>query len=47
MVARLVRDERGVSIGSNVGRGPLLMVKQEESFSLLIIAYFISHLLIT
>jgi hypothetical protein len=31
----------------NVGRGPLPTVEQEEGFSLLILAYFISHLLIT
>jgi hypothetical protein len=47
MVARSVRDWRGVSMGRNVGRGPLLTVEQEEGFSLLIIVYFISHPLIT
>jgi hypothetical protein len=47
MVARSVRDWRGVSMGRNVGRGPLLTAEQEESFSLLILVYFISHTLIT
>jgi hypothetical protein len=31
----------------NVGRGPLSMTEQEEDLSLLILAYFISHPLIT
>jgi hypothetical protein len=31
----------------NVGRGPLPTAEQEEGFSLLILAYFISHPLIT
>jgi hypothetical protein len=44
MVARLVRDWRGVSMDRNVGREPLPTV---EGFSLLILAYFISHPLIT
>jgi hypothetical protein len=47
MVARSVRDWRGVSMGRNVGRGPLPTTKQEEGFSLLILVYFISHPLIT
>jgi hypothetical protein len=47
MVARSVRDWRGVSMGRNVGREPLPMAEQEEGFSLLILAYFISHPLIT
>jgi hypothetical protein len=47
MVARSVRDWRGVSMGRNVDRGPLLTAEQEEGFSLLILVYFISHLLIT
>jgi hypothetical protein len=47
MVARSVRDWRGVSMGRNVGRGPLPTAEQEEGFSLLILAYFISHPLIT
>jgi hypothetical protein len=45
MVARSVRDWRGVSMGKNVDRGPLPTVEQ-EGFSLLILAYFISHPLI-
>jgi hypothetical protein len=47
MVARSVRDWRGVSMGRNVGRRPLPTVEQEEGFSLLILSYFISHPLIT
>ena len=47
MVARSVRDCRGVSMGRNVGRGPLPTAEQEEGFSLLILACFISHPLIT
>jgi hypothetical protein len=47
MVARSVRDWRGVSMGRNVGRGPLPTAEQEEGLSLLILAYFISHPLIT
>jgi hypothetical protein len=47
MVARSVRDWRGVSIGRNVGWGLLPTVEQEEGFSLLILACFISHPLIT
>jgi hypothetical protein len=47
MVARSVRDWRGVSMGRNVGWGLLPTAEQEESFSLLILAYFISHPLIT
>jgi hypothetical protein len=47
MVARSVKDRRGVSMGRNVGRRPLPMTEQEEGFSLLILAYFISHPLIT
>jgi hypothetical protein len=47
MVARSVRGWRGVSMGRNVDRGPLPTAEQEEGFSLLIIAYFISHSLIT
>jgi hypothetical protein len=47
MVARSVRDWRVVSMGRNVGRGPLPTAKQEEGFPLLILAYFISHPLIT
>jgi hypothetical protein len=47
MVARSVRDWRGVSMDRNVGRGPLSTAKQEESFSLLILACFISNPLIT
>jgi hypothetical protein len=31
----------------NIGRGPLPTAEQEEGFSLLILAYFISHPLIT
>jgi hypothetical protein len=34
-------------MGRNVGRGPRPTAEQEEGFSLLIIAYFISHSLIT
>jgi hypothetical protein len=47
MVARSVRDWRGNSMGRNVGRGPLPTAEQEEGFSLLILACFISHPLIT
>jgi hypothetical protein len=47
MVVRSVRDWSGVSMGSNVGRGPLSTAEQEESFSLLILASFISHPLFT
>jgi hypothetical protein len=47
MVARSVSDWRGVSMSSNVSRGPLPKTEQEDGFSLLILAYFISHLLIT
>jgi hypothetical protein len=47
MVARSVRNWREVSMGRNVGRGPLPTAEQEEGFSLLILAYFISHPLIT
>jgi hypothetical protein len=47
MVARSVRDWRGISMGRNVGRGPLPTAEQERGFSLLILAYFISHPLIT
>jgi hypothetical protein len=47
MVATSVRDWRGVSMGRNVGRGPLPTAEQEEGFSLLILVYFISHPLIT
>jgi hypothetical protein len=47
MVARSVRDWRGVSMGRNTGRGPLPTAEQEEGLSLLILAYFISHPLIT
>jgi hypothetical protein len=47
MVARSVRDWRGVSIGRNVGRGPLPTTEQEEGFSPPILAYFIFHPLIT
>jgi hypothetical protein len=47
VVTRSVRDWRWVSIGRNVGRGPLPTAEQEEGFSLLILAYFISHPLIT
>jgi hypothetical protein len=47
MVARLVRDWRGVSMaGTSVG-GSLPTAEQEESFSPLILAYFISHPMIT
>jgi hypothetical protein len=44
MVARSVRDCRGVSMGRNVGRGPLPTAEQEEGFSLLIfcLLYFSS-----
>jgi hypothetical protein len=45
MVARSVRDWRGVSMDKNIGRGPLPTVEQ-EGFSLLTLAYFISHPLI-
>jgi hypothetical protein len=34
-------------MGRNVGREPLPTTEQEEDFSLLILAYFISHPLIT
>jgi hypothetical protein len=34
-------------MGKNVGRGSLHMTEQEEGFSLLILASFISHPLIT
>jgi hypothetical protein len=47
MIARSVRDWRGVSMHRNVGRGPLPTAEQEEGFSLLILACFISHPLIT
>jgi hypothetical protein len=47
MIARSVRDWRGVSMGRNTGRGPLPTAEQEEGFSLLILACFISHPLIT
>jgi hypothetical protein len=47
MVARSVRDWRGVSMDKNVGRGLLPTAKQEEGFSLLILDYFIFHPLIT
>jgi hypothetical protein len=47
MVARSVRDWRGILMGRNVGRGPLPTAEQEEGFSLLILTYFISHSLIT
>jgi hypothetical protein len=46
MVARSVRDWRGVSMGRNVGRTPMPTTEQ-EGFSLLILAYFVSHPLIT
>jgi hypothetical protein len=38
-----VRDWKEVSIGKNVGRGPLPTAEQEEGLSLLILAYFISN----
>jgi hypothetical protein len=41
MVARSVRDWRGVSMDRNTGRGPLPTTEQEEGFSLLILASFI------
>jgi hypothetical protein len=47
MVARSMRDWRRVSMNRNVGRGPLPTAEQEEGFSLLILACFISHPLIT
>jgi hypothetical protein len=47
MIARSVRDWRGVSMGRNTGRGPLPTTEQEEGFSLLIIVYFIYHSMIT
>jgi hypothetical protein len=47
MVARSVRDWRGVSMGRNIGRGPPPTTEQEESLSLLILVCFISHPLIT
>jgi hypothetical protein len=47
MIARSVRDWKGVSMGRNAGRGPLPTVEQEEGLSLLILAYFISHSMIT
>jgi hypothetical protein len=47
MVARSVRDWRGVSMDRNTGRGPLPTAEQEEGFSLLILACLISHSLIT
>jgi hypothetical protein len=47
MVARSVRDWRGVSMGRNIGRGSLPTAEQEEGFSLLILTSFISHPLIT
>jgi hypothetical protein len=47
MVARSVRDWRGVLMDRNVGWGPLPTAEQEEGFSLLILACFISHPLIT
>jgi hypothetical protein len=34
-------------MGRNAGRGPLPTAEQEEGFSLLILDYFISYLLIT
>jgi hypothetical protein len=34
-------------MGRNAGRGALSTAEQEEGFSLLILAYFISHPLIT
>jgi hypothetical protein len=47
MVARSMRDWRGVSMGRNIGRGQRPPTEQEEGFSILILAYFISHPLIT
>jgi hypothetical protein len=47
MVARSVRDWRGISMDRNVGRVPLPTAEQEEGFFLLILAYFIFHPLIT
>jgi hypothetical protein len=47
MVAESVRDWRGVSMGRNVGRGPLPTAEKEEGFSPLILALFISYPLIT
>jgi hypothetical protein len=47
MVARSVRDWREISIDRNAGRGPVPTAEQEEGFSLLILACFISHPLIT
>jgi hypothetical protein len=47
MVARSVRDWRKVSMDGNVGRGPVPTAEQDEGFSLLILACFISHPLIT
>jgi hypothetical protein len=47
MVTRSVRDWRGVSMGRNLGHGPLPTVEQEEGFSLLILNCFIYHPLIT
>ena len=47
MVARSVRDWRGVSMDRNVVRRPLPTTEQEEGFSLLVFSYFISHPLIT
>jgi hypothetical protein len=44
--ARSVRDWIGVSMCRNVGQGPMPTAEQ-EGFSLLIIDYIISHLLIT
>jgi hypothetical protein len=47
MVARSVRDWRGVSMDRNVGWGPQPTTEQDEGFSLLILVWFISHPLIT
>jgi hypothetical protein len=47
MIARSVRDWRGVSMDRNVDWGPLPTAEQEEGFFLLILACFISHPLIT
>jgi hypothetical protein len=44
MVARSVRDWRGVSMSRNVCRGPLPTAEQEEGFSLLILpTLFLIH----
>ena len=44
MVARSVRGWRGVSMGRNVGRGPLPTAEQVEGFSLLILTSSVDYI---